>query len=226
MESLPDVSQVPGYLIPSRFLFNASAMVRWLKIIVICFFIYLVQQQEISFSIGFAPKNQAIIATQNNYASLGIGEIPMEAARAEKAEKLLWQPIDPDLLTDDQVFAYIKRFEKVAKAEMKKFNIPASIKLAMGILESHADANQLTQTSNNHFGQLFQDKNFNSAWENWRAHSLLLRERFPELFQNGMDSERWVSALQEKRYSRDPGYYQKLREVIARFNLDRYDAPR
>jgi len=47
---------------------------------------------------------------------------------------------------------YIKRYWKVAVAEKDKFNIPASIKLAQGLLESNAGASSLARNNNNHFG--------------------------------------------------------------------------
>lgn len=210
---------------PAIVLYNYSAMIlRWLKIFVICFFIYLVQQQDISFSIGFSPKNEVKPVNQPMYTTLSIGEIPA-AVPEEKMEKPAWQPIDPDLLTDSQVFAYIKRFEKVAQAEMKKFGIPASIKLAMGILESHADTNPFTHSTNNHFGQAFNGQVFKSAWENWRRHSILLKESYPQLFRNGLDSEKWIAELKQSRYSTDPFFYKKLTDVVGRYDLDRFNKP-
>ena len=210
---------------PAKVLYNFSAMMlRWIKIFVICFFIYLVQQQDIRFSIGFSPKNELKPVNQPMYTTFSIGERP-SAVPAEEAEQPTWQPLDPDLLTDDQVFDYLNRFEKVAKAEMKKFGIPASIKLAMGILESHADTNPLTLSTNNHFGQHFHGQVFKSAWENWRRHSILLKENYPQLFRNGLDSEKWIAGLKQSHYSTDPFFYKKLTEVVGRYDLDRFNIP-
>jgi flagellum-specific peptidoglycan hydrolase FlgJ len=47
--------------------------------------------------------------------------------------------------------AYIQRFEKLARSEMQKYDIPASIKLAQAILESKQGKSELTQETNNHF---------------------------------------------------------------------------
>ncbi len=38
----------------------------------------------------------------------------------------------------ERQLAYVQRFAKVAQAEMKKYSIPASVKLAQGLLESDA----------------------------------------------------------------------------------------
>lgn len=210
-------------LAPVVLLYNYSDMVlRWIKIGFICLILYLVQQQDFRFSIGFSPKTMEglPVSQRSSYATLSMVDIPKETERS------LWEPVDPDLLTDMQVRSYVKRFEKVALAEMKKFGIPASVKLAMGILESHADTHPLTGKTNNHFGQVFGGQQFPSAWENWRAHSLLMQERYPQL--TGLDKQaaQWVKALQELNYSADPMYAQKLGEVIQRFNLQRYDSAR
>jgi LysM repeat protein len=47
---------------------------------------------------------------------------------------------------------YIKRYKEVAVVEMHRTGIPASIKLAQGILESNAGASMLAERANNHFG--------------------------------------------------------------------------
>lgn len=47
---------------------------------------------------------------------------------------------------------YIDKFKDVAVVEMHRSGIPASIKLAQGILESNAGASMLAERANNHFG--------------------------------------------------------------------------
>lgn len=48
--------------------------------------------------------------------------------------------------------AYIERYKDIAIREMKRAGIPASIKLAQGILESNAGKSELARLANNHFG--------------------------------------------------------------------------
>jgi len=48
--------------------------------------------------------------------------------------------------------AYIENFYKIAVAEMDRAGIPASIKLAQGILESGIGKSELAKNANNHFG--------------------------------------------------------------------------
>ncbi len=47
---------------------------------------------------------------------------------------------------------YIQRFKDIAIAEMQRTGIPASIKLAQGILESGSGRSELAVNANNHFG--------------------------------------------------------------------------
>lgn len=48
--------------------------------------------------------------------------------------------------------AYIDQYKDLAIAEMLKYNIPASITLAQGLLESGAGMSELARNGNNHFG--------------------------------------------------------------------------
>lgn len=47
---------------------------------------------------------------------------------------------------------YVSNYQLIAISEMERSGIPASIKLAQGILESNAGQSYLAQTANNHFG--------------------------------------------------------------------------
>lgn len=47
---------------------------------------------------------------------------------------------------------YIERYKEIAISEMERAGIPASIKLAQGILESNAGQSWLARHANNHFG--------------------------------------------------------------------------
>ncbi|WP_420461072.1 glucosaminidase domain-containing protein [Neolewinella sp.] len=48
--------------------------------------------------------------------------------------------------------AYIERYKTIAMQEMERAGIPASIKLAQGILESNSGQSYLARTAKNHFG--------------------------------------------------------------------------
>ena len=47
---------------------------------------------------------------------------------------------------------YIKRYKEIAIREMERTGVPASIKLAQGILESDSGKSDLARSANNHFG--------------------------------------------------------------------------
>lgn len=48
--------------------------------------------------------------------------------------------------------AYVKLYSKIAMREMERSGVPASIKLAQGLLESDAGRSSLARSANNHFG--------------------------------------------------------------------------
>lgn len=47
---------------------------------------------------------------------------------------------------------YIDQYEELAKDQMRRYGIPASVTLAQGILESASGQSQLAKNENNHFG--------------------------------------------------------------------------
>jgi len=63
---------------------------------------------------------------------------------------------------------YIDKFKDVAIIEMHRTGIPASIKLAQGILESNAGASMLAERANNHFGI--------KCGSTWKGKSMMRRD--------------------------------------------------
>ena len=139
---------------------------------------------------------------------------------------------------------YISRFLKVAKYEADKFNIPVSIKLAQGILESNAGRSQLSRKQNNHFGMKWRGKGkyavyrddtpkdrfqvYKSAWYSWRHHSLLLAtsKRYKHLTKlNRMQYKKWAYGLKKAGYATSSHYAESLIKVIEKYNLWVYDMP-
>ncbi|MEZ4990141.1 MAG: glucosaminidase domain-containing protein [Saprospiraceae bacterium] len=143
--------------------------------------------------------------------------------------------------------AYVHRFATVARQEMKRFGIPASITLAQGLLETNAGRSPLATRNNNHFGikcfsrscskghcSNFEDdthkdffRHYDSAWESYRAHSLFLKngERYQSLFNYGRDNYKdWAKGLGKAGYATDSDYAQKLIRLIEELGLQEYDA--
>ncbi len=147
-------------------------------------------------------------------------------------------------IKDEQAIPYIKRFIETAQAEQKQYNIPTSITIAQGILESGSGTSRLATRVNNHFGikcfsrnckkghcTNFEDdhhkdffRNYKSAWQSYRDHSLFLNgSRYKHLQQYGTDYKAWAHGLKKAGYATDPNYAHKLIELIERFNLQVYD---
>ena len=139
---------------------------------------------------------------------------------------------------------YINQFSGVAQEEMKQYGIPASIKLAQGILESGAGAGDLALRSNNHFGikchqgwegeRVYHDddergecfRKYNDPKYSFRDHSLFLtsRGRYKDLFSLKKDDYvGWSLGLKRAGYATDPKYPQKLIGIIERYQLHKYD---
>lgn len=138
---------------------------------------------------------------------------------------------------------YIDTFKDVAQEEMRLYNIPASITLAQGILESGSGKGRLSVEANNHFGikchdwtgdRIYHDddekgecfRKYHNAKYSFRDHSLFLtmRTRYAKLFtlKKG-DYKGWAKELRAAGYATDKKYPQKLISLIERYNLDEYD---
>lgn len=139
---------------------------------------------------------------------------------------------------------YIETYKEVAMDEMRRFNIPASIKLAQGILESGSGRSELTKRSNNHFGikchtewngkRTYHDDDekgecfrvYQDPRTSFRDHSLFLtqRKRYSNLFKlHKGDYVSWAKGLSEAGYATDRRYPAKLIAVIEKYELHKYD---
>jgi flagellum-specific peptidoglycan hydrolase FlgJ len=140
---------------------------------------------------------------------------------------------------------YIETFAEVAQREMKTYGIPASIKLAQGLLESGYGQGELAQKTNNHFGIKchtgwqgdydFHDddakgecfRKYNHPMYSYRDHSLFLttRSRYAFLFDyETTDYKNWAKGLRKAGYATDKKYPQKLIYLIEKHELYQYDS--
>lgn len=139
---------------------------------------------------------------------------------------------------------YIATYHPVAIAQMERYNIPASITLAQGLLESGAGTSKLTEKSNNHFG-IKADKSwkgrrtsamdngrmcyfraYDNAMESYEDHSKFLanRSHYAFLFDlKKTDYKAWARGLKKAGYAEDPAYPSKLINLIERYELYKYD---
>ena len=139
---------------------------------------------------------------------------------------------------------YIEDYKDIAMVEMQRYNIPASITLAQGILESGSGQGRLARYGNNHFGikchatwngkTITHDddeksecfRRYKYAYESFEDHSqfLMKRGRYSSLFElNPTDYESWAHGLKKAGYATDPAYAKKLIALIKKFNLHLYD---
>lgn len=148
-------------------------------------------------------------------------------------------------VTTKLVLDYIDSFKEIAKDNMVKSGIPASITLGQAILESGAGTGPLSAQANNHFG-IKCHKEWNGASirhtddeenecfrkysdpsESFRDHSYFLtsRPRYSDLFTLDKDDyKRWAKGLKAAGYATDPRYPEKLISLIERYDLQRFDA--
>lgn len=162
-----------------------------------------------------APGNTA--ATNTSTASMS--PLPVSSKEASPVTApVAWDVNDLDAAT---VRAYVNRFERVAKGEEVKFNVPAPANMALAILFSKAGQANAAKRDNNHFGSFTDNGYYDNAWMNWRAHSERLNKRFPELVDNSVNYQQWVAALAKTNYSSDRKLANKVMDIVERFNLDR-----
>jgi len=139
--------------------------------------------------------------------------------------------------------AYIQAFSETAIHNMRKYNIPASITLAQGILESGAGRGRLAVEANNHFGikchgwegdKIYHDddasqecfRKYNKALSSFEDHSKFLtgRTRYAGLFKLKPDDYKgWAKGLRQAGYATDRRYPEKLIGLIERYQLYQYD---
>lgn len=152
---------------------------------------------------------------------------------------LLAQPSEK-LVSRDQ---YIEMWKDVAIKQMVEHNIPASITLAQGILESANGNSELAKYANNHFGikchswtgeKMYKDddnkddcfRKYQTAHESFEDHSNFLtgRDRYAFLFDYEVtDYKAWAKGLKKAGYATNPKYPNLLIDLIERHNLEQYD---
>lgn len=139
---------------------------------------------------------------------------------------------------------YVDLFSGEAMAEMRKFKIPASIKLAQAIVESNSGQSPLALRSNNHFGikchrgwegdsVAHDDDSLGECFRKYEDpkvsfldHSQFLktRPRYNKLFTfNENDYVSWAYGLKDAGYATDKLYPLKLIKLIEDYELYRFD---
>ncbi|MFT3946719.1 MAG: glucosaminidase domain-containing protein [Agriterribacter sp.] len=141
------------------------------------------------------------------------------------------------------IIQYINTYKFIAIKEMQRSGVPASIKLAQGILETQAGTSDLVQRSNNHFGikcktawsgnKVYHDDDergecfraYSNAEDSYKDHSDFLRNstRYAFLFNlDPEDYEGWARGLKKAGYATNPKYTQQVIKYIEDYNLNLY----
>ena len=139
---------------------------------------------------------------------------------------------------------YISKYSDLAIEHMITYKIPASIKLAQGILESGAGGSAFARSTNNYFGiKCHSDwrgdrsyraddgpndcfRSYSSVEESFNDHSRFLTERvrYSSLFDlDILDYKAWANGLQKCGYATDKAYAKKLIKIIEDYELYLYD---
>ncbi len=138
---------------------------------------------------------------------------------------------------------YIAKYKDIAVDEMRQSGIPASIKLAQGILETQSGNGWLCLNSNNHFGIKCKNnwvgetvhydddaaqecfRKYTTVAESYHDHSEFLKNnpRYAFLFQfNQEDYKSWAYGLKQAGYATSTTYPQQLIKIIEDNNLQQY----
>lgn len=147
------------------------------------------------------------------------------------------------LAQNTAVVQYINTYKFMAIREMQRTGVPASIKLAQGILETQAGGSDLVRRSNNHFGikcktgwngdKVYHDDDergecfraYATAEDSYRDHSDFLKrsQRYAFLFQlDPTDYRDWAKGLKKAGYATNPKYTQQLIKYIEDYDLQLY----
>ena len=146
--------------------------------------------------------------------------------------------------TNQAYWDYIEQYRDMAQDQMRRHNIPASITLAQGLLESGAGRSDLAIRANNHFGikvgvgwtgpyVVKSDDNpndrfrkYNSVAESYEDHAQFLQKpRYASLFKlSPTDYKGWAHGLKQCGYATSPTYAQQLITIIENYGLHQYDS--
>ena len=139
------------------------------------------------------------------------------------------------------IVSYIETYAELAIKEMTRTGVPASIKIAQGILETDAGRGDLVQRSNNHFGikcksswtgeKVYHNddeegecfRKYSSAIDSYTDHSDYLKSqpRYAFLFSyETNDYTSWAWGLKKAGYATNPIYAQTVIKYVEKYNLN------
>ena len=212
----------------------ASKNIPWMKVGLVLFAGFILMKKDMHFNFNLSSPLVALTDDDDE----GSTSYAQSVANP-------YAPVSAKSLSSSDVNGFLRKYAPVAKTEMDKFGIPASIKMAQALIESRAGTSRLAVNNNNFFGMKCFSKNckkghcsnatddhhkdffrvYSSVWESFRAHSLLLEgKRYAPLKDYGKDYKKWARGLKKAGYATDKKYDKKLINVIEKYKLYKYDS--
>lgn len=196
-----------------------------------------------SASVSCGSKKRIVTKKKNEKATQVVVKPRVSAEDLNKLETAPVVTPPKPLGTMNVTEAYIADFSRIAQKKMREHQIPASITLAQGILESASGRGRLAVEANNHFGikchgwtgdKIYHDddasqecfRKYRHAEQSFEDHSEFLtsRARYAKLFQLRVDDYKgWAKGLRAAGYATDRKYPDKLIGLIERFQLYKFD---
>jgi hypothetical protein len=184
------------------------------------------------------------------FTTIQLQAVSLETAKAHPDQYfILYDDLgEAIILENDKVSNYLRKFRHIAIFEKDRAGIPASIKMAQGILESGAGESKLAKIGHNHFGikcggswdgetyYMWDDdvvkscfRVFNRDEESYVEHTKFLTNpkkawRYGPLFQLDLtDYKGWANGLQKAGYATAKTYGRNLISLIERYELYKLD---
>lgn len=232
-----------------------------LRVAIIVLAVYIFMQKEVNFQVNVQSpsieqiEDEQLHETGDIPSEKGLsGEKPESSSRLKGLKASLFgvsqkirtkpehtakkKPIQTYSINPNHAEAYISRFSNVAMSEMRKFEIPASIILANGLLQSGAGQSDIASSAHNHFNlpcdnswdgkmkdfdsQCF--RAYESAWAGYRGHSQYISQNFGTLKKTAAkDYKKWAEGLEEGKFNGQKDLAKKLINTIKKYDLEQFD---
>ncbi len=221
----------------------------WFKLSLLALGLYMLFQKDMHFQVNMKAPEQILSddrqANEPAALSMSLTHLgkALSGAAFSKAESATTETSSSTALpySKEVVAQYVQRFSRIAIMEMRKYQIPASIKMGQAILASQAGGHILSTKYNNHFGTLCSQestscvpyesngtsvniKSYESAWEGWRDHSeMISKGKYTALVAHGKDYKKWAKGIAEIGYGNNQEYSKQLIQIIELYGLTDLD---
>jgi len=214
----------------------------WLKIGVLLLTSFLLFKKDMKFNVALKAPIAGLLDDQETTSSNVA--VAQTVAYKSKTSKNAYAPMAAKDLNTQRAYDFIREYSPLAIEEMHRTGIPASIKIAQALVESHAGNSRLAKNNNNFFGIKCFSKNckkghctnatddhhkdffrkYTSAKASWSHHSSILTQgRYKKLSRHKKNYKKWAAGLKAAGYATDKSYDKKLISVIKKYSLDKLD---